>query len=437
MPTAERLLGLVQPQCGLFNSAVRLNSSPGDPRFSIAVARLNNLRPSSQGFGSASPHREEQNLLDGAGSGLEDSEANVRAIAEGLERYSTCVFDERQFIWAPAVELGDTALDLDTVARCSETELLHPGCPIKAPAKDKPIRWVWGISLWDGRLVWIPAIMVYLYMPALSEGERFWLPISTGCAAHTTIERALVNAICEVVERDAISLTWLCRLPLPRIELDSVPGWLLPYLARNQKSAGIWQQFFDATSDIGVPTVYSVQEAPHNQNLATLVMCSTELDPAAAIAKVIRESAASRIALQTQKPAPADWDDFSSVSHGAVFMGRQEQGAAFDFLRHSTRRRRLSEMKDLSTGDTRQDLIHLIKRFRAKGMEVFAVDLSTDEAIRAGMRVVRVIVPALQPLSFSHRARYLGHPRLISAMSQMGYEERTEAEINPWPQPFA
>jgi ribosomal protein S12 methylthiotransferase accessory factor len=134
---------------------------------------------------------------------------------------------------------------------------------------------------------------------------------------------------------------------------------------------------------------------------------------------------------------PESWDDFIDVFHGATFMGRPEQLPAFDFLRHSTRRRRLSEMPVLATGDARRDLAGLVGKLRAQGMEAFAVDLTTDEAVRAGMRVVRVIIPALQPLTFSYRARYLGHPRLYEAPRLMGYPVRAETEINHWPQPFA
>jgi ribosomal protein S12 methylthiotransferase accessory factor len=53
------------------------------------------------------------------------------------------------------------------------------------------------------------------------------------------------------------------------------------------------------------------------------------------------------------------------------------------------------------------------------------------------MWVVRVIIPALQPLSFSYRARYLGHARLYQAPRLMGHPVREEADLNPWPQPFA
>jgi ribosomal protein S12 methylthiotransferase accessory factor len=334
--------------------------------------------------------------------------------------------------------LGAEALDLETLPQCSEQEMAHPNCLLRPIDKRAPLRWVRGFSLQDGRLVWIPAVMVYLHIPYLSPGERIWLPISTGCAAHTTVEQALIGAICEVLERDAISLTWLQRLPLPRLELDAVPDWLEQYIQQNERARqSVEHLFFDATTDLGVPTIYSVQFSPRDEMLATLVMCSTELDPAIAAAKVMRESASSRIAMHTPHVTPDKWDDFLHVFDGATYMGHPDRMPAFDFLVNSPNRRRLSEMQAIGTGDTRQDLVNLLARLRQRNMDVFAVDISTDEALRVGMRIVRVLIPALQPLSFSYRARYLAHPRLYDAPRRMGYPVHSEAEINPWPQPFA
>jgi ribosomal protein S12 methylthiotransferase accessory factor len=279
--------------------------------------------------------------------------------------------------------------------------------------------------------------MVYLHFQPVTAGERMSVPISTGCAAHSSLERALLSATCEVIERDAIALTWLQKLALPRIELDLVPAWLEPYVRRNESHGDFEQIFFDATSDIGVPTVYSLQLTPHHALLATLVMCSTELDPAIAVAKVIRESASSRLAMQIPQAIPECWDDYCAVSHGAAYMGHPDRRSAFDFLIRSPHRRRLSEMSNLDTGDPGSDLMDLIERLRLRGMEAVAVDLTTDEARRTGTWVVRVIVPGLQPLSFSHRARYLGHPRLYDAPRAMGFPVYAESEINPQPQPFA
>ena len=415
----------------------QLPTLPGEPNFPIHSSSLGDVNQVL----NLSPHWLKGKLnvgaLNGAGGDVDADLSRIKAIAEGLERYSSCVYDERQFIWATAEELGDEALDLDTLPRCSTAELSHPRCPVLAAHKRAPLRWVRGISLTSSRPVWIPAILVYLHLSPLSAGERITLPISTGCAAHLTLEQALLSGLCEVIERDAISLVWLQQLSLPRIELDEVPAWLNDFIARNETSRDVTQIFFDATSELGVPTVYSLQLSPGNETLAALVMCSTELDPAIAIAKVMRESASSRIAIQQTRPVPESWDEFIDVFHGATYMGHSDRLPAYDFLLNSKGVRRLSEMPVLATGNPRLDLRNVLSRLSRREMEAFAVDLTTDEAKRAGMWVVKTIVPALQPLSFSYRARYLGHPRLYEAPQFMGFQARPESEINSWPQPFA
>jgi len=430
------LEALVQPIGGLMSQVAPLSALPGEPSFPVFGSMLGDI---SQVLGRYSRVSDgDTSAYNGAGGSIDPDMARIRAIAEGLERYSSCVFDERQFVWATGNELGREALDLDTIPRCSTSELAHPRCPIAAPSKRAPIRWVRGVSLLDGRPAWVPAVMVFMKLAPLSAAERITLQISTGCAAHISLEHALLSGLSEVIERDAISLVWLQQLPLPRIELDDVPEWLRAYLDRDaRQSGGIETTFFDATTDLDVPTVYGVQRSPRNRTLATLVMCSTELNPAHAIAKIVRESASSRFAMQQPRTIPTTWDDYSDVSHGATFMGRPEQSAAFDFLLNSTARRRLSDIPSIGTGDVRRDLAGLLGRLRALGMAAYAVDLTTDEALRTGMSVVRVIVPSLQPLSISFRARFLAHPRLYDAPRRMGYPARGEAGINPLPQPFA
>jgi len=280
--------------------------------------------------------------------------------------------------------------------------------------------------------------MVYLYAGMEGPGERFWFPISTGCAAHTSLESALLAGILEVIERDAISVTWLQQLPLPRIELDCLPSPLASFWDRYQRSCRDLEYiFFDATTDIGIPTVYGLQISPANKRVTTLVSCSTSLNPAEAVGGAIREMAAGRVAFRQPKPAPENLEEFSEIFHGATHMARAEQAGAFNFLLHSGGKRRLKEIPALETGNVKRDLQMVLERLRQKQLEAFAVDLSTDEALRAGMRVVRVLIPGSQPLAFQYRARYLGHTRLYQAPRLMGYPVYEEERLNHWPQPFA
>ncbi|AYK09235.1 hypothetical protein D8Z77_19285 [Brevibacillus laterosporus] len=219
---AQVLEKLVQPMVGLISRVDRLPISPGEPEFPIHLSSLGDISHSHTQIKRTTQGRSISVGMDGAGGSTDVAESRIRSMAEGLERYSSCTYDERQFIWATADELGDDALDLRKVPVCSDAELRHPKCGVINPVTDALIRWVKGISLLDQREVWVPAIMTYLHLSAESMGERFWLPISTGCAAHVSIEEALISAICEVIERDAISLTWLQQISLPHIEFDEM-----------------------------------------------------------------------------------------------------------------------------------------------------------------------------------------------------------------------
>jgi ribosomal protein S12 methylthiotransferase accessory factor len=370
--------------------------------------------------------------------GLEESEAALPALGEGLERYCALVYTKEQFIRASAEELGREALNLDTIPRCSAKALSLPGCPLTAPSKRAPIRWVRALSLLDGRLCYVPAVMVYLYAKYESPHERICFPITTGCAAHTSFERALLSGILEVIERDAISITWLQKLQLSRIEVDCIPPSLTAYWDRYQRSSReVEYSFFDATTNIGIPTVYALQTAKANQTLTTLVSCSTALDPARAMAKAMSHSVAAMLAFCNPWPIPDKWEDFTEITHGASYMGRPEQAHAFNFLFRSGERRRLSKMPCLASEDEKHALQTVLAILRRERMDVYAVDLSTDEAIRARLRVVRVIIPGLQPVGFQYRARYLGHARLYEAPAQMGHPVHGEEHLNHWPQPFS
>ena len=375
--------------------------------------------------------------INATGVGLQELESAIPALGESLERYCACIFTDSQFIMASANELGGEAVDLDSIPRCSAKELSHPKCPMVLPSKNVPIRWVKGLSLLDGRSVYLPAVMVYLFTGFSTPAERICFPITTGCAAHPSLERAILGGILEIVERDAISIVWLQQLQLPRIKVDCLPAPFSGYWERYQaSSAGLESVFFDAMTDIGIPTVYGLQVCKNSAHATTLVSCSASMSYPDAVAKVIRDMSAIRVAFRTPKTIPSDWEEFNNITHGAAYMAHRDRSDAFDFLLRSPMTRPLSDLADLDGDNDRSALQFILDLMRRKGLDVYAVELSTDEALRANVRVVRVIIPGLQPVGFQYRARYLGHPRLFDAPQKMGYRAKAEAGLNVWPQPF-
>lgn len=429
---------LLWPPGGCFEGEVFFRSYADEPRLITRVTNSGNIAGLWDRLPRYLDGPHKGISANGSGTGLVHQDSFAPSRGEAIERYCASVYSPDQFVQASAEELGSAALDLSSIPACSSFELSNPRCPLVLPNKKAPMRWVRGLSLITGRQVYLPVVMVYIYAGFASRDEKIALPITTGCAAHSSYERALIAAILEVVERDAISITWLQSLALPRIELDAISLGLADFWAAYQRcSRELEYVFFDATTDLGFPTVYGLQISPQDPRLTTLVSCSAALDATEAVIKVIRDMAAIRIAFRPHRPAPDNWEEFTEVFHGGTFMAEGKNLGAFDFLLQSRARRSLSSMTTSPVRDEKADLQLVLHRFREKEMEVLAVDLSTDEAIRHGLRAVRVVIPALQPLSFNYQARYLGHPRLYAAPGEMGHVAKPEDQLNRWPGPFA
>lgn len=376
--------------------------------------------------------------MNGTGRAYRDPErARAVAIAEALERYAHVTVDETVLTSASAAELGGAAMDLDLVPRCSERELRRPGCPLARPDKRQPIRWRPGIELHTGSDVFVPAVMASLGIRTLP-AERFWLPISTGAAAHTSFAAAIVNGICELIERDALAVVWLQRLPLPRLDPACVPEPARE-LVEWCRLHGVDIHLFDATTDVGVPTVYCLQTTrdPAIETLAQVVGCATDFDAPAAAMKAVLEATGIRIGMAAAPDPPRRYRDYSSVSDGALAMGRRCRRGAFGFLLDRPEDRRFSCPASLPLGSDAERLAFLLGRLGELGMTAYAVDITRRELELGGMVAVQTIIPQLQPMSLRPLAQYRGHRRLYEAPAQMGMRVLPESRLNPYPQPMA
>lgn len=436
-----RLESLVSASGGLFSSVRRISLPPDIADYNTSVASVGDIWT---GYG---PRADEQFLpdpgarrLDGSGTDLDPAMARLYSLGEGLERYCSSTYRTEQFRWATADELaaaGEPAVDLDRCPRLSDVELSDPRCPIVRPDKGLPQRWVRGIDLHTGEPAWVPAVLVYLGLPPQSRGEAWWMPISTGCAVHTDPYRALTGALLEAVERDALTLLWLQKLPVPRLDLDldACPPHLRDIVERHAAS-GSELHLFDATTDLGIPAVYALDRAPHPR-LENTVNCVTGFDPHTIIAKIFRETSSCRSALTSRRPVRTDVDTFHGLFDGALHTGHPDRRHAFDFLTDVTRSVPLASLPTLRFDSAEQEYRHVVRALADRGMPAYAVDLSTDEAVRSGLTAVRVVVPDLLPLTFSPKAQFRAHPRLYSAPVAMGMRALAEEELNSHPQPMA
>jgi ribosomal protein S12 methylthiotransferase accessory factor len=431
----ERLETLVSP-FGVVAGVHPLHPPRGLGEASLSVAYVGDgsLLPTAQ---EPPPRRPGRRPPDRTTRGVafgDPAQARLIAIAEAAERYSASNFDE-SLVCAAHRDLDGPALDPSRIPRCSIRELATPGCPLCAFVPDAPIRWVRGTDLANGVPTWVPAVMAFYGLRDLVPSERFWYRISTGFAVHSDPAEALVRGICEVIERDAIALTWLQELALPLVPdrcLSERTREVAAWAGRHFVDAFL----FDATTDLAIPTVFCLQVAPYAAEGAQLTNCATGRSIASAAEKALLEGCATSQRRHVSGELPADFADFRSISDSARYMAVPSRVAAFHFLMSGARARMAPERESLPEGSA-DSLAWLIRTLSDRGMQAIAVDRTTSELAAVGLTAVNVIIPDLQPMSLHPLAQYRAHARLYSAPVLMGHPSRTEEELNPWPVPFA
>ena len=447
-PSLARAASLESP-VGLVSRTAELAQAPGEPTFSIWTGFLGDLSAPLRSQTTWN-HRVESGNIDGAGGAIDADLARHIAIVESLERYSSCSWEAEELIWDTPAGLGEAAIGPERWPACSPAELADPQCGLIPSDPRIPLRWVRGWSLTRGREVFVPAVLVYLKLPVRSPSERFINMVSTGTAAHSDLREAVLGGLLEVVERDAIALTWLQRLRLPEVVVD--PDALGPEAAEYHRvgtSTELTVHLRDATTDYGIPILYAVQTSEVDTELAQVVAATCDLDPQRALAKIHRELVSLRIALRSHARSPrakeVTGQDMTVVG-GALADAAPSMRHVFDFLLEGPRpTRRLADVgrpeprstRGTSAGSAADPLARVVSALERAGSEAVVVDITTDEARQVGMHVVKALVPEAVPLSFSHHARYLATPRLYDAPRAMGLTAHDEAGINPVRQPFA
>lgn len=385
------------------------------------------------GFG---PLREGTPRVHGGGKAWDDpAPTRTVAIAEAAERYAgfDLLGEERRR--ATADELGGVCLEPWRYPRCAPEEYARAGDRIVPFDPGTPIRWSQGVDLLTGEPRWVPAVMACYGVDA-EPAERFTCRISTGYAVHTDPVEAVVRAICEVIERDANALVWLQQLSLPQIDATE----LGPHVAG--LVAGLRRRFldaylFDATTDLGVPTVYCVLAAEHDALTRRAIGASCGRSLVEAAGKALHEVVslpATHHAADT--PAPDDPQQMREVGDTARYMGLPEHAPAFDFLLTASERGPRQPHRQLP--DSSHDALRVLLRALADaGTQPVIVDRTTRELAEAGLTAVNAVIPDLQPMCLDPTFQFTAHSRLYEAPARMGYRVLPPEGLNPWPQPFA
>jgi ribosomal protein S12 methylthiotransferase accessory factor len=369
-------------------------------------------------------------LTDASAGGFARTEEGARcaAVAEALERYAASVarFPTR----ARGEIAGAPLLPAAGFALFEPEQRRRRGFPW--PELDPPrARYAEVFSLDDGAAIWVPQELVGL---GPREGAALMPSTSTGLAADPDPARALLRGLEELLERDALAVTWLASLAGRRLSLDA--SHEDPVTALGGEIAA-----FDLTQAWNPhPVVVVCGQVPLRGRRRFALGAACRASHAEAVEKAWLEFLQGTVfagfypnanpALEV--PDPAAVRDFPL--HGVYFTLHPEAWARVPLLRG--RRRHEGPARPVAHEPPAAQLEALATALRAAGIRSYYRDLTTPDVAGVGLTVVRVLSPDLSLLHGDEQAPFLGGRTRDVLWRYPDVDPAEIAFVNPLPHPL-
>jgi ribosomal protein S12 methylthiotransferase accessory factor len=320
------------------------------------------------------------------GKGLTLEAAKASALMEAVETYHA------EQITAPLKLASFEELRYD---HALADPLRLPLCRQSAYHPGRRLLWIEGCDLVSGRSCWVPYELVHTdYTLPPPSGSGCFLASSNGLAAGGHPLEAIAQALCELVERDAVTL--FNRLAddqraARRLDPDSIAAPDCREVIARCRAAGMALALFDATSDLGIATVICLlaEAAPPALLGGIAVGSGCHPDPAIALVRAITEAVQIRLAYISGAR-----DDLPDAAYGG--LAPSADAAADPRLRPAAAGGRSFDSIPGFRSDTfADDLAWMIDRLLAQNLDQVIVVELTKPATFA-IPVVRLVIPGLE-----------------------------------------
>jgi ribosomal protein S12 methylthiotransferase accessory factor len=440
MRTLERLFDIVEylvdDQVGIIHDVHEISREPGAPDFFHFFAQAGSTLAFSK--------QDNSRTRIAGGASADRGKAMAKAIGEAVERYCSALYDAEEFPFVASESASFSCVKPSEFALYSREQYESPGFPFIRFDEKTPVRWVPAQEMGSDAIYYVPAAMVFVPYSYDKECNECPItqPISTGLACHGSWEEAALSAICEVIERDAFTITWQGRLGMPQIRLDSLSDRNRDLVARFERTGSV-VTVLNLTMDHGIPTILSVLRGMSTEVPALTFAASSHPDPEQAACKSLEELAHTRAFayhLKATLPPLDPGADYVNVvkrdDHVRLYCDHASAHLA-DFIFGSDRRVVFQNVPCPGTGNSVEDLCLLIERINGVNQRVLLCDLTTPDVGELGLHVVRAIIPGFHRLALGHRIRALGGSRLWEVPQRLGYPGITrESGDNPVPHPY-
>ena len=321
------------------------------------------------------------------GKGLVPEQSRASAVMEFCERYSWVNFDIKNA--SGYTEASYDEIKASKVRTVKEDYFLcnFDGINNKYPLLKKirqiPMKWIKGYSL--------------------THNEDFYYPVrwhnnifgSNGLAAGNTMEEAIVQAMCEVIERENVYKFVVKKELAEDIDIASIDHPAAVNALKDASAEGIEFVIKDVAYDLTVPSFIAYGTNPKYKDtlLHKGVGHGTYLEPRQAVVRALSEYFQAFSLL---------YDDIKKRGFDLEAEPDRHYGFIVTYLHdifHKARTTKpLGSIKDISADDFRDEVLSMVDILRRKGHETVVIN-KTHPLL--GVPVVRVFVPGFRSVIVS------------------------------------
>jgi len=290
------------------------------------------------------------------GKGCTPAQSMASACMELIERFSFFSFRQNpgNFLIATYAELKNEGLPLMPLKYLLQS--VHDESTseetMAALIADLPIRWAWATNLNRGEMVLLPFSWFY----AINEFN--------GPSAGNSYEEAILQGLCEIVERHVCALITRERIKAPRIDPASITDPVAIELLRKFTRHGIHIYLNDFSLDTGIPTVGALGIDPSTfpETSEIVYTAGTTPEPNKALIRALTEV------------AQLSGDFHTKANYLASGLPKPLSMDEVDYILEPGREVQLDDLPNLGDRNMKNEIDRCLAALDRQGMEVFLVD---------------------------------------------------------------
>jgi ribosomal protein S12 methylthiotransferase accessory factor len=324
------------------------------------------------------------------GKGATPVQSEASALMELVERFSFFSYvEDGPVILSTPRQLNGQAQDFSYLARS-----LFDASPDVAPAaqlyQDWPLYFAPATNLTTGVPVYLPFHWFYLI-------EEY-----NGPAAGNCYEEAVLQALCEVVERHVGSVISYERRVTPALDPDSAQDPAARELVAKFRRTGINLYLRDFSLDTGIPTVaalaYDPATFPHDSEI--VFAAGTTTDPEKSLVRALTEVAQLAGDFNRRTSYRPTLPKYQTLEEAAYLMA---PGPLMP----------LNSLPNLSRPNLKDEIGNCLAALKRLNLEVLAVDVAHP---RVGLPVVYVLIPGTHFLDRTRNTGVVFHLAKLAAL---------------------